>query len=52
MTEPVQTACQIVILNGIVITLGISAVCHIPVPVRIKHVNGVMYINGRNIVQY
>ena len=52
MTEPVQTARQIVILYGIVIALGISTVNDIPVSVRIKHVYGVMYINGRNIVQY
>lgn len=54
MTETVQAACQVIILNRIIVTLGIRVVTYIYVFLitGILYINGVMDIYRRNIIQY
>ena len=59
MMETVQTACQIEILYSVTVTLGIRVPIRVIINIHIlgftctlvKHVNSVMYIDSRNIVQ-
>lgn len=53
MTETVQTACQIIILNGIIVTLSVRVVFYIYglFLTGILHIYGVMDINSGDIIQ-
>ena len=56
MTETVKTACQVIILNGIIVSFGVRTVIVINISLLttfgINHIDCVMNVDGRHIVQY
>jgi hypothetical protein len=56
MTETVKTACQVKILNGIIVSFGVRTVIVINISLLttfgINHIDCVMNVDGRHIVQY
>jgi hypothetical protein len=56
MTETVQTACQVIILDCIVVAFGIRTSIKIyilcVIGTLVQDIDRIMYIYGRNIVQY